>query len=84
MNNFAPRALLHLDTPELLVQGGGSTLIGSGVQNGASWQTAQIRLYNTPSAFRVSTNLPQSLVDQYPLLGSPPAQIPVQTQSGAG
>lgn len=90
VDNFAPRALLQLDTPELRVQGTGTTQVGSGSLAGASWLTAQVGLINTPGSFRMSTNLPQSVIDQNPLLqtsvaaGNLRAQVPVETQVGSG
>lgn len=98
VDNFAPRAALRLDAPELLAQGGGTTRIGSGSQAGAAWQTAQLAWVNTPDAFRMSTNLPQSLIEQYPLLYSVDAAtgnmipfpdprtqyVPVETYAGSG
>ena len=98
VDNFAPRALLKLDTPELLAQGTGTIRIGSGSQTAASWQTAQMAWSNTPNAFRMSTNLPQELIEQYPLLYSVDAgtgnkipiadprtqYVPVETQAGSG
>lgn len=94
IDNFAPRVSLLLDTPELRVQDGSSVQVGVG----SAWQTAQLNLFNTPSLFRISTNLPESLIDQYPLLytidpstgakvpvatlGTP--QVAVATQAGTG
>jgi filamentous hemagglutinin family protein len=94
INNFAPRVSLLLDTPELRVQDGSSVQVGVG----SAWQTAQLNLFNTPSLFRISTNLPENLIDQYPLLytidpgtgakvpvatlGTP--QVAVATQAGTG
>jgi filamentous hemagglutinin family protein len=97
VTNFAPRALLRLDTPELRVEGAGNAQIGSGALAGASWRTAQVELTNTPGDFRMSTNLPLSLIEQYPDLypfnettgvNRPVtelhAQVPVATQAGSG
>ncbi|HQT71372.1 MAG TPA: filamentous hemagglutinin N-terminal domain-containing protein, partial [Thiobacillus sp.] len=69
VNNFAPRARLQLDTPELWVEGAEVIRVGSGSQAGAGWQTAQIGWVNTPngtSGFRRST---------YPAF----SQVPVAT-----
>ena len=95
VDNFAPRALLQLDTPELRVQGAGTAQIGSGSLPGRTWRTAQIGLINTPASFRMSTNLPLGVIEQYPDLypfdknagvKSPVtelhAQVPVETQAG--
>ncbi|MDP3136170.1 MAG: filamentous hemagglutinin family protein, partial [Burkholderiaceae bacterium] len=75
VNNFAPRARLQLDTPELRVEGTEVIRVGSGSQAGAGWQTARIGWVNTPSdpssGYRRST---------YPTF----SQLPVATQTGAG
>lgn len=84
LNNFAPRAQLRLDTPELRVQGAGPVGIGSGALRGAVWQTGQIDVYNTQNAFRLSTNLPADVIGQYPALSSLLPQVPVATQAGSG
>ncbi|MBS0311719.1 MAG: hypothetical protein JSR88_10325, partial [Proteobacteria bacterium] len=84
LNNFAPRAQLRLDTPELRVQGAGAVSIGKGTRGGNVWQTGQIDVYNTQNAFRLSTNLPADVVAQYPTLSSLLPQVPVATQPGRG
>ena len=93
LDNFAPRALLRLDAPELSVANGADVQIGS---VGGHPVTGQLEWFNTPADFRLSTNLPTSLVDQYPLLytvnGSGNkvpvsdlvVQVPVPTQTGTG
>jgi filamentous hemagglutinin family protein len=73
VNNFAPRAQLQLDTPELRVAGAGAARIGSGSKAAATWRTAQIEWVNTPSIFRRSSN---------PVLSS--LLVPVTTQAGSG
>ena len=60
VDNFAPRAWLQMDTPELRVQGAGTAQIGSGSLAGKTWQTAKVGLANTPASFRMSTNLPRA------------------------
>lgn len=84
LNNFAPRAQLRLDTPELRVQGAGAVSIGNGTRGGNVWQTGQIDVYNTQNAFRLSTNLPADVVAQYPTLSNLLPQVPVATQPGRG
>ncbi|ODU49825.1 MAG: hypothetical protein ABS92_04905 [Thiobacillus sp. SCN 63-374] len=96
VTNFAPRGLLRLDTPEIMVQGSGTSQVGIGSLDGKSWQSAQVALYNTPSIFRLSTNLSQALIEQNPSLytvdpdtqvkkfdSALHAQVPVTTTGGS-
>jgi filamentous hemagglutinin len=77
LSNFAPRARLQLDTPELLVQangnaqlGNGAAQLGNGALDGTSWQSGQLDWRNTPGSFRLSSNLSPDQIEQYPLLYS--------------
>lgn len=87
VDNFAPRAVLQLDTPELRVQGSGVTRIGSGSQAGTTWRTGQMAWTNTPNDFRTSTKLSPSLIAQHPQIPASDVSaqyVPVETQAGSG
>ncbi|MBI3433123.1 MAG: filamentous hemagglutinin family protein [Hydrogenophilales bacterium] len=86
VNNFAPRALLRLDTPELRALGNSSVTpiqVGEGSLASSTWETAQLQWYNTPSSYRLSGVLSRSLVDEYSLSTNDTGiQVPVATQKG--